>query len=197
MKWFIFVLVFLLIFSILSLLFSRIKIRVYKRGINKGEVDIYLSLIKHIHFDVGRILKKYIEKYSISENINRIKEFNKLSKINKPLIDKLCKCVIIERIVFVPGYNTTSPILYPYITFVNWQIISIVKKTLNRFKKTEYEYYQVMMNDESKKGFNLDLLVDIPIRSIIYVFITNIKDTFKLIKTSKGGNLNGRKQRVN
>ena len=55
MKWFIFVLVFLLIFSILSLLFSRIKIRVYKRGINKGEVDIYLSLIKHIHIDVGRI----------------------------------------------------------------------------------------------------------------------------------------------
>ena len=27
--------------------------------------------------------------------------------------------------------------------------------------------------------------------------ISNIKDTFKLIKTSKGGNLNGRKQRVN
>lgn len=197
MKWFIFVLVFLLIFSIFSLLFSRIKIRVYKRGINKGEVDIYLSLIKHIHIDVGRILKKYIENYSIGENVNKIKEFNKISKINKSLIDKLCKCVIIKRIIFIPGYNTTSPVLYPYITFVNWQIISIVKRTLNIFKKTEYEYYQVMMNDESKKGFNLDLLVDIPIRSIIYVFITNIKDTFKLIKTSKGGNLNGRKQRVN
>ena len=196
MKWIGLILSVLLLLT-LCIIFIKVKIRIYKRGTGKGEIDIYLTLIKHIHIDIGKQIKKYIERYSIRENVNKIKTIHEISSKNKIIIDKIFKCCTVKKIIFVPGYNTTSPIFYPYVTILNWQLVSMVKYLLNKFKRIDYEYYNVMMNDDNKKGFNLDFLLEIPIRSIIHVLISNMKDTIKLIKSIKGGNVNGRKQTIN
>lgn len=197
MKWFGLILCFILICMITLILFSKIKVKIYKRGSNKGEVDIYLTFIKHIHIDIGKMIKKYIERYSVKENMIQIKNFYNVSKKNKYLIDKIMKCIIVKRVVFVPAYNTTSPLFYPYIIIANWQIIGIFKRMLSKFKSVENEYYNVMMNDDEKKGFNLELLMEVRIGSIIYILLSNIKETFKLFKSTKEGKVNGREQTFN
>lgn len=187
----------IIIFIILTLilLFSKIKIKLYKRGSGKLELDIYIFFIIHKHLDLTKILNRFIKTHSTKENINSIISNIRLFINNNKIIENYLSKVTIKKIIFITGYNTTDPVFYPYVTILNWSIVSSVRSIVNRyFKKIENEYYQVLMNDESKKGINLDILASVNIFNLLFESIINLKEFIKLIKyIKKGENEDGKK----
>ena len=54
------------------ILFSKLKIKIYKRGSGKLELDIYFLFFAHINLNLTRIFDKYLKTHSTKENINTI-----------------------------------------------------------------------------------------------------------------------------
>ena len=118
---------------------------------------------------------------------------------NNKIISKFLKVTTVKKIYFTTGYNTNNTLLYPYVTVLNYSICSSIKSLIDSsFKKVEKEYYGVLMNDETKKGINIDMLVSIPIYKILFIIITNLKDFIKVIKyLLKEEEINGRQSSTN
>lgn len=181
------------------ILFSKLKIKIYKRGSGKLELDIYFLFFAHINLNLTRIFDKYLKTHSTKENINTILSNIRLFINNNKIIEKILNKVTVKKIYLITGYNTSNPLFYPYLTVLNWSIVSSVKNFVDRyFKKVDNEYYQVMMNDESKKGINIDALFSVRIISILIVILIRFKEFIKLIKyIRKGKEENGRKLSTN
>lgn len=181
------------------ILFSKLKIKIYKRGSGKLELDIYFLFFAHINLNLTRIFDKYLKTHSTKENINTILSNIRLFINNNKIIEKILNKVTVKKIYFITGYNTSNPLFYPYLTVLNWSIVSSVKNFVDRyFKKVDNEYYQVMMNDESKKGINIDALFSVRVISILIVILIRLKEFIKLIKyIRKGKEENGRKLSTN
>lgn len=181
------------------ILFSKLKIKIYKRGSGKLELDIYFLFFAHINLNLTRIFDKYLKTHSTKENINTILSNIRLFINNNKIIEKILNKVTVKKVYFITGYNTSNPLFYPYLTVLNWSIVSSVKNFVDRyFKKVDNEYYQVMMNDESKKGINIDALFSVRVISILIVILIRFKEFIKLIKyIRKGKEENGRKLSTN
>ena len=181
------------------ILFSKLKIKIYKRGSGKLELDIYFLFFAHINLNLTRIFDKYLKTHSTKENINTILSNIRLFINNNKIIEKILNKVTVKKVYFITGYNTSNPLFYPYLTVFNWSIVSSVKNFVDRyFKKVDNEYYQVMMNDESKKGINIDALFSVRVISILIVILIRFKEFIKLIKyIRKGKEENGRKLSTN
>lgn len=181
------------------ILFSKLKIKIYKRGSGKLELDIYFLFFAHINLNLTRIFDKYLKTHSTKENINTILSNIRLFINNNKIIEKILNKVAVKKIYLITGYNTNNPLFYPYLTVFNWSIVSSVKNFVDRyFKKVDNEYYQVMMNDESKKGINIDALFSVRVISILIVILIRFKEFIKLIKyIRKGKEENGRKLSTN
>ena len=192
-----------IIFIILSLfilviLISKIKLKIYKRGSGKLELDIYFLFIIHKHLNLTKVFNKFIKDHKPKENIVFALANIRVFLNNNKLIQKCLNKMNIEKIFVTTGYNTINPVLYPYITIFNWSVLSSIKSLVNRyFKKVENEYYQVLMNDESKRGINIDLLASVNVYKILFICITNFKELIKLIKNIKGGKEYGGKHSSN
>ena len=61
------------------ILFSKLKIKIYKRGSGKLELDIYFLFFAHINLNLTRIFDKYLKTHSTKENINTDAEFEYIS----------------------------------------------------------------------------------------------------------------------
>lgn len=185
----------ILSFLIIVILFSKIKIKLYKRGSGKLELDIYFFFIIHKHIDLTKLVNLYIKDHNPQENVNIVISNIRLFINNNIIIEKYLKKITIKKIFITTGYNTENPLFYPYLTILNWSILSSIKSLVNRFfKKVKNEYYQVLMNDESKTGINLDILASVGVYNLLYVSITNFKELIKLIKYLKKGKENGKYQ---
>lgn len=186
MKWILLILVFLLLF----LFSTKLEFRLYKREIGIQEVSIVIIFlfwrIKLKTIDLGRYLERTMRKYSISENARMTLSQIKLMIANNHLIQKYLKQVTIEKITIIPRWNSENPSFYALITVMNWNIISTTKYILDTyFKKVNNEYYAVEMNDESKKGINMEIIASITIFKLLLVTILNLKQIIKIMKKEK------------
>lgn len=197
MKLFIYIISFTISIVVLIIFTTKIKFKIYKRINGVGTVDIYISIFKVVHIDLGRKFKKYIDDYTVNDNIKRIINYMKVSRQYNYLIDKYMKCITINKAIFVPSYNSTSPLLFPYITFIDIQLINIFKIYIHKCRKVKYEYYNMMLNDNTKQGVNIDIEAEVPIYLIIITFLKNINNTINFLKkTNKGEKASGREQTI-
>lgn len=157
-----------------STFFGKVKLKIYKRGKQKGELELHLSFLIHKVVDIDSYFEKYMEDNSLFENLKFIlKNIDTYSQMT-PSIQKSLKEMRVTKITFIPNWNTENPMLFPYVTFFNWQLINIVKYILeSHFKSVENEYYQVMMNDNTKRGFHLDLEIQVSLLALIKISIMN------------------------
>lgn len=175
--------IFLILLLVIIIFTSKIKIKIYKRAKNMLIMDLYLFILIHKQLNITKIFKKFVKNHSAKENINKIIYSIRLYIRNNILISKLLKATTVKRISFTTGYNTNNTLLYPYVTVLNYSIVSSIKSLIDSsFKKIEKEYYGVLMNDESKKGINIDLVLSIPLYKIVFIIITNLKEFIKLMK---------------
>lgn len=186
MKWIILILVFLILF----LLSSKLEFRVYKQEAGKGEVSLVLVFlfwyIKLKTIDFGSYLKKTMEMYTMKENIKITLSQIKTVIENNQLLQKYLKQITIEKVTIIPRWNSENPSFYAILTIINWNIISTIKYILDTyFKKVYNEYYGVIMNDESKKGINIEIIGSVTIFKLLVVSILNLKQIIKIIKKEK------------
>ncbi len=186
MKWIILILVFLILF----LLSSKLEFRVYKQEAGKGEVSLVLVFlfwyIKLKTIDFGSYLKKTMEMYTMKENIKMTLSQIKTVIENNQLLQKYLKQITIEKVTIIPRWNSENPSFYAILTIINWNIISTIKYILDTyFKKVYNEYYGVIMNDESKKGINIEIIGSVTIFKLLVVSILNLKQIIKIIKKEK------------
>ena len=186
MKWIILILVFLILF----LLSSKLEFRVYKQEAGKGEVSLVLVFlfwyIKLKTIDFGSYLKKTMEMYTMKENIKMTLSQIKTVIENNQLLQKYLKQITIEKVTIIPKWNSENPSFYAILTIINWNIISTIKYILDTyFKKVYNEYYGVIMNDESKKGINIEIIGSVTIFKLLVVSILNLKQIIKIIKKEK------------
>ena len=172
MKWIILILVFLILF----LLSSKLEFRVYKQEAGKGEVSLVLVFlfwyIKLKTIDFGSYLKKTMEMYTMKENIKMTLSQIKTVIENNQLLQKYLKQITIEKVTIIPRWNSENPSFYAILTIINWNIISTIKYILDTyFKKVHNEYYGVIMNDESKKGINIEIIGSVTIFKLLVVSI--------------------------
>lgn len=186
MKWIILILVFLILF----LLSSKLEFRVYKQEAGKGEVSLVVVFlfwyIKLKTIDFGSYLKKTMEMYTMKENIKMTLSQIKTVIENNQLLQKYLKQITIEKVTIIPRWNSENPSFYAILTIINWNIISTIKYILDTyFKKVYNEYYGVIMNDESKKGINIEIIGSVTIFKLLVVSILNLKQIIKIIKKEK------------
>lgn len=186
MKWIILILVFLILF----LLSSKLEFRVYKQEAGKGEVSLVLVFlfwyIKLKTIDFGSYLKKTMEMYTMKENIKMTLSQIKTVIENNQLLQKYLKQITIEKVTIIPRWNSENPSFYAILTIINWNILSTIKYILDTyFKKVHNEYYGVIMNDESKKGINIEIIGSVTIFKLLVVSILNLKQIIKIIKKEK------------
>lgn len=186
MKWIILILVFLILF----LLNSKLEFRVYKKEAGKGEISLVLVFlfwyIKLKTIDFGSYLKKTMEMYTMKENIKMTISQIKNVIENNRLLQKYLKQITIDKITIIPRWNSENPSFYAILTIINWNIISSAKYILDTyFKKVYNEYYGVIMNDESKKGIDIEIIGSVTIFKLLIVSILNLKQIIKIIKKEK------------
>lgn len=186
MKWIILILVFLILF----LLSSKLEFRVYKQEAGKGEVSLVLVFlfwyIKLKTIDFGSYLKKTMEMYTMKENIKMTLSQIKTVIENNQLLQKYLKQITIDKVTIIPRWNSENPSFYAILTIMNWNLISSAKYILDTyFKKVYNEYYGVIMNDESKKGIDIEIIGSVTIFKLLIVSILNLKQIIKIIKKEK------------
>lgn len=191
----------IIVFILCFILSSRIRIRIYKKEKGMSIIQISLNLlfwnilIKTI--DLGKYVKKNMEIYSFKKNLREgILNIKKIIE-NNHLIKKYIKSLMIDKVTIIIRNNSLNPSYYPFISVINWNIISTIKYLLNTYcKDVDNEYYGVMLNDESKKGMDIELIGSISIFSILKVTLVNLKTIIILLKKEKRNGRNKTYQSV-
>lgn len=180
------IIVFFLFSILLIILFSKIKVRIYKRSQGKGIVTIKYNFIKIKELDIGKSISKMMETHLLSSNVKNTINNLRIIIDNDMLLKSLLSQTVVKKIVFIPKYNIEDPMIMPYVSVVSWSIISLIKRILgDYFRKIESEYYQIYIYDESKKGIDLEMELEIMGWRLIKTAITHFKSLKTMIKRFK------------
>lgn len=156
------IIVFFIIIILSIILLSKFKIKIYKRSQGKGIITIKYNFIKIKEFDIGQSISKMMETHLMSSNIKNAINNLRIMIDNDLLLKELLSQIVVKKIILIPKYNIEDPTVMPYVSVINWSIISLFKRLLSDyFKKVESEYYQIYIYDESKKGIDLELELEI------------------------------------
>lgn len=185
MKWYYFILI-IIILLIIILFNTKLRLHMYKRGNGFGIIKLKLGFIPLKYIDLGSSLFNMLETHPLKSNIKNMFVNMQIVIDSNRLVKDYLKATTINKITFISKYNSESPIIMPYICIINWSIISIIKRLTNEyFRDVKEEYYQTYLNDESKKGIDMELECETKLGSIILVGIKNIKLLFSMIKRLK------------
>lgn len=184
-------LILIIVVSIIVIIFflmllMKVKVNIYKRGSGYGIIKVKLWFLNIKSIDIGQSFSKMLETHLMSSNIKNGINNLRIFIDNNFLIKEFISNITVKKIVFIPKYNTSSPILMPYISVFNWSIIGMVKRLINNyFLRVKNEYYQIYLDDETKKGIDLELELQIELWRIIKVSLGNIKPLTTMIKRLK------------
>lgn len=184
-------LILIIVVSIIVIIFflmllMKVKVNIYKRGSGYGIIKVKLWFLNIKSIDIGQSFSKMLETHLMSSNIKNGINNLRIFIDNNFLIKEFISNITVKKIVFIPKYNTSSPILMPYISVFNWSIIGMVKRLINNyFLRVKNEYYQIYLADETKKGIDLELELQIELWRIIKVSLGNIKPLTTMIKRLK------------
>lgn len=89
----------------------------------------------------------------------------------------------INKVTVIPAYNSSNPILMPYIGVADWIIVSAVKKYINStFKNVSDEYYQIILLKDDTQGINFEIYATITLFKFIIAIFKNFKVFLKTIR---------------
>ena len=85
----------------------------------------------------------------------------------------LLEFATIKKVTFIPTFNSSNPIVMPYLGFLDWFIISNIKNYIdNTFNIVKDDYYQIVLLKDENQGINFE----------VYATIKNFKVFLKLFK---------------
>lgn len=61
----------------------------------------------------------------------------------------------IKKVTFIPTFNSSNPIMMPYLGFLDWFIISNIKNYIDHtFHVVKDDYYQIVLLQDENQGIN-------------------------------------------
>lgn len=165
------------------LLFTSLKLKIYKRHDALVEVDLYIYFFFRIHIDIDEIYNKNFKGNSIIKNIKTTISYIRNFLDNHRLLGKYAKKMIVKKVTFIPLWNSENPLFAPYITYLNWQLVALFKYLVDdTFKRVDKEYYQVGLENEKLQGLNFDIELKIKVIDIIITSLQNFRQVINVIK---------------
>lgn len=95
----------------------------------------------------------------------------------------LLEFATIKKVTFIPTFNSSNPIVMPYLGFLDWFIISNIKNYIdNTFNIVKDDYYQIVLLKDENQGINFEVYATITVLEILFAIIKNFKVFLKLFK---------------
>lgn len=165
------------------LLFTSLKLKIYKRHDAKVEIDLYIYFFFRIHLDIDEIYNKSFKGNSAVQNIKTAISYIRHFTSHHSLLGKYAKKMVVKKVTFIPLWNSENPLIAPYITYLNWQLVAVFKYLVDTtFKKVKKEYYQVGLENEKVQGLNFDIELKVKVISIIITSLQNFRQVINVIK---------------
>ena len=95
----------------------------------------------------------------------------------------LLEFATIKKVTFIPTFNSSNPIVMPYLGFLDWFIISNIKNYIdNTFNIVKDDYYQIVLLKDENQGINFEVYATVTVLEILFAIIKNFKVFLKLFK---------------
>ena len=89
----------------------------------------------------------------------------------------------IKKVTFIPTFNSSDPIMMPYLGFLDWFIISNIKNYIDHtFHVVKDDYYQIVLLQDENQGINFEVYATVTLLEILFAIIKNFKVFLKLFK---------------
>lgn len=176
----------LCIFIIAFILLMPIGIR-FIHNDNRNDVDVYFYRLFNYRLDLDEFIKLFItdknnKKISINATINNLIVFVKTRKIvyDAMKVSKVLKSTILLK----ENYDNI------FTFFSYWNFCSYFSSFINNnFSKVKNEYY---MTSNCEKELCFEVVIEIRLIKLIYVFLKNFKEVVKAIKIRRRQKKNGK-----
>ena len=89
----------------------------------------------------------------------------------------------IKKVTFIPTFNSSDPIMMPYLGFLDWFIISNIKNYIDHtFHVVKDDYYQIVLLQDENQGINFEVYATVTLLEMLFAIIKNFKVFLKLFK---------------
>ena len=89
----------------------------------------------------------------------------------------------IKKVTFIPTFNSSNPIMMPYLGFLDWFIISNIKNYIDHtFHVVKDDYYQIVLLQDENQGINFEVYATVTLLEMLFAIIKNFKVFLKLFK---------------
>lgn len=89
----------------------------------------------------------------------------------------------IKKVTFIPTFNSSDPIMMPYLGFLDWFIISNIKNYIDHtFHVVKDDYYQIVLLQDENQGINFEVCATVTLLEMLFAIIKNFKVFLKLFK---------------
>lgn len=168
------------------LLFTKIKINIYKRHSYEAYIEIILFKIFKKRININKIIQDYMAGHSNISNIRNTLTNITIVLNRKAIIKKLLNKINIDKVTFISRFTSTNELIFPYEGSVNWLLISFLKRFLNTtFGHVKNEYYQIYMLTDNSNGFDIDITFGIFLYKLVPIILSNYKEIKNLYQNLK------------
>lgn len=168
------------------LLFTKIKINIYKRHSYEAYIEIILFKIFKKRININKIIQDYMAGHSNISNIRNTLTNITIVLNRKAIIKKLLNKINIDKVTFISRFTSTNELIFPYEGSVNWLLISFLKRFLNTtFGYVKNEYYQIYMLADNSNGFDIDITFGIFLYKLVPIILSNYKEIKNLYQNLK------------
>lgn len=168
------------------LLFTKIKINIYKRHSYEAYIEIILFKIFKKRININKIIQDYMAGHSNISNIRNTLTNITIVLNRKAIIKKFLNKINIDKVTFISRFTSTNELIFPYEGSVNWLLISFLKRFLNTtFGHVKNEYYQIYMLADNSNGFDIDITFGIFLYKLIPIILSNYKEIKNLYQNLK------------
>ncbi len=182
LKYFIIFLTILLIINLI--LFINIEARIIKKNnepllliIRVFNKTIYkMHLVKKQHSSTFKFKLSYLFESDLNIVLKDLKEENFLVYL-------ILEYGNIKKVTLIPTFNSSNPLIMPHLAFLDWMIVSVVKKYLDAsFKYVNDDYYQIMLLKDDKQEINLEIYITVSLFWLVVAIVKKFKVFLKLFK---------------
>ena len=117
----------------------------------------------------------YIFETDLNEVLKELKEENFF-------IYLMLEHAIIKKVTIIPTFNSSNPLILPYLGVMDWMLVATIKKYIDStFKNVDNEYYQIILLKEDMQGLNFEICTTISLFNLALQIIKNFKVFLKTI----------------
>lgn len=154
-----------------------------------NDIDVFLTKIFNIRLDIDDFLRYILTTRENREQItlSSILYNYKIFKLSKEIIRNICKYTIVSDVSVNVNTKKTSSDIDIYLN-------AIVYYFLSRLKDIIYGNFRIIEKEEYKYEFSNNNIIEVYVKLrlrviyILFAFINNYKDLYKVIKFTRKGN---------